>query len=564
MTAVLSGLILIMSLVISAKAEAADRGDRRIIFEENRIYAGIRVNVLRLPQIERLTEDAPAKTKLVWQSSNPAVAEVNSWGKVTTLTPGGTLITAQAEDNAETTGSYELYVVWPAEKMIPEDPETTLTLEPTGTMDETDLFYTYQPSDAWLGGVRWSTSKETVATVDETGHVSAVAPGDAVITVEAVMPQGCIKPVKASFRIHVVREAEALSLSEESVDLRRFKTCQLKAEITPADAADRKVVWTSSDPGVAEVLNGRIKAVKSGTCEIRCASEDGRLNASCRVTVTWPTSTVKLSKNNMTLMPGETFQVNAKVYPADADDTSLIWSSSNDQIASVDNTGTVTALLGGDCVISCTPRDGIGTGAECRIHVRPFSIAQTEWTAAEMTGIIIPVQWHSFEPVALELKTNTACFRAIWDKDDNISIQPLKSGSGTLTVQPAGSAKDGIELKITVTENAVTNPEEYPRLTYEDLLKDEPENGTNGKILGKILQRIEQPGQVILLVGTAGEDWGREVFWVEYDADEPVKKAAEGDLVIVCGSYQGVYTYENATGGEISVPALRARQIMTR
>ena len=108
------------------------------------------------------------------------------------------------------------------------------------------------------------------------------------------------------------------------------------------------------------------------------------------------------------------------------------------------------------------------------------------------------------------------------------------------------------------------NLDDYPRMNYDGLLQNEPEIGMNGKILGKILQRLEQSDRIILLVGTAGEDWSREVFWVEHDLGDPVAKTAEGNLVVVCGSYQGVYTYESASGEEISVPALKARQIAVR
>ena len=110
----------------------------------------------------------------------------------------------------------------------------------------------------------------------------------------------------------------------------------------------------------------------------------------------------------------------------------------------------------------------------------------------------------------------------------------------------------------------MTDPANYPLMTYESLLKEEPEIGADGKILGKVLQRIEQPEQVILLVGTGGEDWSRDIFWVEHLPGDPAEKAAQGELVIVCGSYQGVYTYESAGGKEISVPALKARQITIR
>ena len=561
---VLLGLVLILSLAWCT-AETASQPDRQILFEESRIIAGAGIDFSRKPDVIRLTENAPASTKLVWQSSNPAVATVNSWGRVTTLTPGGTFITAQAKDNPGITGAYELYVVWAAEELIPVEPEITLIMDSSGTRDETDLFYIVYPSDAWMGGVHWSTSNAAVVTVDETGHVQAVAPGNAAVTVEAVMPLGSTQTSKAMFRIHVLREAERLTLSEESVTLKRGETALVRPKIEPEDATAVDLIWTSSNPAVAQITDGgRIKAVGSGNCEIRCDSADGRLNASCNVKVTWPVHDVELSGRSAEMAPGDQLKLEATVHPFDADDTNVIWSSSNDQIASVDATGTITARLGGDCVITCSPADGIGTSAQFSVHVLPFSIGQEEWIVDRPAGIMIPIQWHSFEPIALELKPGSSSFRAIWDADSNIRIQPLSAGDGKLIVQSAENWGDRIELKIQITENAVTNPDDYPRMNYEGLLQNEPETGMSGKILGKILQRIEQPDQVILLVGTAGEDWGREIFWVEHDLDDPVEKTAEGNLVVVCGSYQGVYTYESASGEEISVPALKARQITVR
>ena len=557
-------LALILALAFGASAETAPEPDRQILFAESRIIAGGKVSLTKLPQVVRLTADAPAETKLMWQSSNPAVATVNAWGQVTTLTPGGTRIVAYAKDNPQVAGAYELYVVWPVEEMVPADSEITLTLDPSGTRDETDLFYTIRPSDAWLGGVIWSTSNAAVAVVDETGHVTAVAPGSAVVTAEAVMPLGCPVAKKAAFRVSVRREAEAVTVSPESVDLLRGESALLKAEVIPADATDRKIIWTSSDPSVARVDNGRVTAVSSGSCEITCASADGKLSASSRVTVTWPTQRVDLSEKSLKLDPGGQAQLKAAVRPSDADDTKVVWSSSNPQIASVDETGLVTGLLGGDCVITCAPADGVGRKARCEVHVPSFSIGQAEWTVDQVTGVTIPISWHSYEPVALELNPNSGCFRAVWDEQSNILIQPLSAGVGTLTVQDAAVWGDRIELRITVTEDAVTNPEDYPRLTYTGLKQDTPEIGAKGKILGRVLQRIEQPDLVVMLVGTAGEDWTKEPFWVEHLPEDPVTKAGEGQLVIVCGTYQGVYTYEDAAGGEVSVPALKARQITVR
>ena len=180
-------------------------------------------------------------------------------------------------------------------------------------------------------------------------------------------------------------------------------------------------------------------------------------------------------------------------------------------------------------------------------------INQMDWRRAVYNSHII-----EYTKKAIVLRKKYRGFRL------HFSIQPLTAGAGVLTIRSADTRQDRIELKIRIEDSAVTDPEDYPRMTYEGLLKNEPETGTKGKILGKVLQRIEQPESVILLVGTAGEDWGEENFWVEYAPGDPVAKAAKGDLIIVCGFYQGVYTYESASGEEISVPALKARQIIVR
>ena len=85
--AVLFGLILILCLAWCS-AETAVQQDRQILFEQTLMIVGNKLDISNKPQVVRMTEDAPENTKLVWHSSNPAVATVNSWGRVTTLTPG--------------------------------------------------------------------------------------------------------------------------------------------------------------------------------------------------------------------------------------------------------------------------------------------------------------------------------------------------------------------------------------------------------------------------------------------------------------------------------------------
>ena len=151
-------------------------------------------------------------------------------------------------------------------------------------------------------------------------------------------------------------------------------TLKLKATASPEDADNPAVKWKSSNPKVATVdENGKVTALKKGTCTITCTAKDGSgVKATCKITVRNKLVTkITLNKKTASLRKGKTLQLLVKtVKPADAYSRKVIWRSSNKNVATVDKNGKVKGLKKGTCTITCTTADGSKIVAKCKITVK--------------------------------------------------------------------------------------------------------------------------------------------------------------------------------------------------
>lgn len=156
----------------------------------------------------------------------------------------------------------------------------------------------------------------------------------------------------------------------------------LTATITPENAGDKTVIWSTSDPAVATVSqDGVVTAVGKGTAEITVTTQDGGKTAVCRVTVEpkepEEPEDPKVSVSGIMMSPGEALlqkagdgvQLQVTVYPENATDKNVTFTSSNPAVASVDEKGRVTAVSEGTAQITAATRDG-GLTAICRITVK--------------------------------------------------------------------------------------------------------------------------------------------------------------------------------------------------
>ena len=151
---------------------------------------------------------------------------------------------------------------------------------------------------------------------------------------------------------------------------------QLTATVLPEDATNKAVIWTTSDPAVATVdETGLVTAVAVGTATITATTTDGtELEATCAVTVIQLATSVALNKTEATIEVAVQEQLTATVLPEDATNKAVTWASSDPTVATVDETGLVTAVAVGTATITATTTDGTNLEASCAVTVAPEEI----------------------------------------------------------------------------------------------------------------------------------------------------------------------------------------------
>ena len=143
---------------------------------------------------------------------------------------------------------------------------------------------------------------------------------------------------------------EKITLTETELTLGRNEKYQLTAGLNPMDSTD-EVIWSSSDEKIAKVdKTGNVEAISAGEAVITVKA--GEKTATCKVTVNIPITSIYLNKTSIELNSiGDSYQLNASYYPSDADGA-IIWKSDDEGVASVDQTGKVTAVGKGTTTIT--------------------------------------------------------------------------------------------------------------------------------------------------------------------------------------------------------------------
>ena len=239
------------------------------------------------------------------------------------------------------------------------------------------LTATITPETATNKILNWESSNPAVATVDNTGKVTAMVAGSAIITGSATDGSGA----KATCKVTVTKsevKVTKITLNKTNASIEKGKTLQLKATVTPTNATDKGVTWKSSNTKIATVSStGKVTAKTVGTVTISCMAKDGSgKKAICRITVKNPVikvTKITLNKTKATLVKGESMSLKATVTPTNTTNKGVTWKSSNTRIATVSSTGKVTAKAVGTVTISCTAKDGSGKKATCRITVRNYT-----------------------------------------------------------------------------------------------------------------------------------------------------------------------------------------------
>lgn len=201
----------------------------------------------------------------------------------------------------------------------------------------------------------WTSSDESVATVDETGTVTAVAAGEAEITTavkDTEMQDVCVITVKVSAKELKVPDTLDVKLNDTD-------EAAIEAKCEPEDASNISFDFASSDEEVATVdKDGKVKVLKAGECDITTTlMQDGEKVAekTTHVKAFYEVESITLDSNEGKLTVGNSHTIKATVAPEEvAAETPIEWSSSNEKVATVDSNGKVTAVASGNAVITAT------------------------------------------------------------------------------------------------------------------------------------------------------------------------------------------------------------------
>lgn len=308
---------------------------------------------------------------LTWTSSDNNVASVSS-GSIAGKTRGTATITVSTNDGSGVMATCEVEVKQYVTSVELNKTNIELIENQSTTLSIADI----QPSNANDKSVSWSSSDESIATVDAGGRVTALSKGRATITASANDGSG----KSASCYVTVKRQVASIQLNKTAITMYRGSsnvTETLAATVIPSSANDRTVTWTSSNSSVATVSSsGVITGKTRGNATITVSANDGSgVKATCDVEVKQYVTTVTLSETYFSLLiSGEKTISVTSVLPENANDKTYTWSSSNKSVATVDATGKVTAKAKGNTVIKATANDGSGVYAFCSVAVNdPFS-----------------------------------------------------------------------------------------------------------------------------------------------------------------------------------------------
>lgn len=309
-----------------------------------------------------VTPDNATNRELEWKSSNEEIAVVDDNGVVTAKKAGSCKITAAAADNSGKRDSCTVVVKQPVSSVTMSNKSITLSKNSTKK-----IIAQVSPSNATSKCLSWKSTNTNVATVSASGVITAKGAGTCVI--KATATDGSGKTAYCS--VMVTQPVKNFEFTDAPAVISVGERKTVTAAIMPTYATSKTLRWSSSNPEIAAINSrGIITANSAGTCTITAKTTDGS-NISKSFTLTVKESMVtNITLNNITVNEGNTASLNAVVYPENASDKSLLYTSSNTSIATVNSNGEVTAKSKGECTIYATAKDGSGVRTGCKVTVK--------------------------------------------------------------------------------------------------------------------------------------------------------------------------------------------------
>lgn len=339
---------------------------------------------------------------------------------------------------------------------VAEGKPTTIALETpqmvvrVGSREAIEL--RVSPHAAREAGVSYRSNNEAIATVDERGRVSGVAAGECRITIASLYDAS----VTASVPVQVIVPVSKLTPDAGAAEVRVGDTLRLAVGYEPEDATDKAVTYESSRESVATVSpDGLVTGVKRGTAEIILRSTDGYATARQKITVLQPATSVAISAPKTVMTVGKSIHLKAQVEPKDANNRNVVWASSDEEIATVDERGRVTSHAPGEVVITvaCADDPSVSDSITLEDEQLAESVAFDGTELVLNVGESVPTAYTVLPAdTSNPAVTFEAAHPAIADVDAQGVVTGLKAGKTTLYVRTTDGTRHHDHMLVTVCQ----------------------------------------------------------------------------------------------------------------
>nr|DAP44075.1 MAG TPA: major capsid protein [Caudoviricetes sp.] len=327
-----------------------------------------------------------------------------------------------------------------------------------------------EPDNATNKEIKWSSSDESKAIIDRLGWSTPKSAGDVVITATSVDNPDA----KATSHAHVLSKPSTVTINKTSTSIAKGSTEKLTATVKPDDAY-QEVFWHTENPAVATVgySSGVVTAVSAGKVNIVGYAYAHSLTfATCEVTVTEPVvhpTGIKLGNtpDNSSMTLGDTFQFTASLEPDDATDKELVWSSDQESIITISDTGLATAKSGGYANVSVRPHDDTickeskSVGVLVIVPTTSITLNKTGTVNAntgdtlQLTATVKPdnatnkdVRWSSSDPTIADLSSSA-------DVSSSCLVSFKKAGTVIISAVSASDSHIVVKVTFNVTDAQV-------------------------------------------------------------------------------------------------------------
>ncbi len=383
------------------------------------------------------TPSDASNRNVTYTSSDEGVLQITG-NAMKGLQAGECELTAASVLNPEITEKFHVIVTQPVKKITVSGSKSVFA----GA--SVQLTASCEPSTATIQNVTWSSRSPQIASVDENGLVKGLKKGNAVIDAKAADGSRVI----GSITITVAQKPTGITLNETVLNLVAGRNGLLRATVSPANANDKSVTWTSSDPSIASVNEqGRVTALRRGSCIVTATSSaNPEVSASAEVNVVQQVTAISFDSAKVSLNVRTTLQLGWTVLPEDATNPEVTFTSSNNRIATVDSNGVVTGVSKGTVRIYAKAVDGSGIRGQINVQViQPVEGVSIQYQLYHVQlnrtlNVKALIQPSNANNIAVDWTSDQPYIASITGRGKNVgTVRGLSNGMCTIT----GTTQDG-------------------------------------------------------------------------------------------------------------------------